>query len=141
LPCTLEAIVRDTYNPRCLSTTSRSAPAPPAPAPKLSTILSGGSSADLQNAAACRDRLPTVRDSYVRNNRVLTGCDSLIEMARRDCTPLSLSLSWRGDSALEIRSPATFRREGQSGSRDHVLPEWMIRAWTIPSARNRTLAF
>lgn len=43
----------------------------------------GEPGADLQNAAACRDRLATVCDSYVRNrhrHRVLTGCDLVIEM-------------------------------------------------------------
>lgn len=42
----------------------------------------GEPAADLQNAAACRDRLATVCDSYVRNrrHRVLTGCDLVIEM-------------------------------------------------------------
>lgn len=40
-------------------------------------------SADLQNAAACRDRLPTVCDSYVRNCHVLTDCDLVIEMLDR----------------------------------------------------------
>lgn len=42
----------------------------------------GEPGADLQNAAACRDRLATVCDSYVRNrrHRVLNGCDLVIEM-------------------------------------------------------------
>lgn len=42
----------------------------------------GEPGADLQNAAACRDRWATVCDSYVRNrrHRVLTGCDLVIEM-------------------------------------------------------------
>lgn len=42
----------------------------------------GKPAADLQNAAACRDRLATVCDSYVRNrrHRILTGCDLVIEM-------------------------------------------------------------
>lgn len=50
---------------------------------ELSTILTENPSADLQNAAACRDRLPTVCDSYVRNRDVLTGCDLVIEMSDR----------------------------------------------------------
>lgn len=43
----------------------------------------GEPSADLQNAAACRDRLPTVCDSYVKNCHVLTGYDLVIEMLDR----------------------------------------------------------
>lgn len=68
---------------RLLPTHPPTQPTPSYPTPKLSTILTVNPSADLQNAAACRDRLPTVCDSYVRNRRVLTGCDLVIEMLDR----------------------------------------------------------
>lgn len=58
---------------------------PPTPSypPETVNHPHGEPSADLQNAAACRDRLPTVCDSYVRNRYVLTGCDLVIEMLNR----------------------------------------------------------
>lgn len=58
-------------------------PRPLSHSPETVNHPHGEPSADLQNAAACRDRLPTVCDSYVRNRRVLTGCDLVIEMP--DC--------------------------------------------------------
>lgn len=60
----------------------------------------GESSADLQNAAACRDRLPTVCDSYVRNRYVLTGCDLVIEMLNRGIR----KICWKTKENREHRS-------------------------------------
>lgn len=59
----------------------------------------GEPGADLQNAAACRDRLATVCDSYVRNrrHRVLTGCDLVIEMP--DCC--IHEMYWKSEESRE----------------------------------------
>lgn len=58
----------------------------------------GETSADLQNAAACRDRLPTVCDSYVRNRRVLTGCDLVIGMPDPGCAH---EICWKSEESQE----------------------------------------